>query len=386
MPATVTFFPVDNGDMTLIVTDSGRRVLIDINIREPGEDVPDVAKDLRNLLKKDGKGRPYVDAFLLSHPDQDHVRGLQKHFHLGPLSDYAEPKNDEPGKMVIREMWSSPMVFRRASKKAGFTLCDDAKAWQKEARRRVNLYKSKKKGERTFVDGDHIQIMGEDEDGKTEDIIEIVVKVGDPVTKIVGVKDSSISGLLLAPMPKGTDDEEDVRTKNNSSVIIRFSIACGQVADACKFLSGGDAEVAIWERIWKDNKASNLEYDLMQTPHHCSWHSLSADSWSDLKEKVKVSPDARSALGQAIGGAYIIASSKAISDADSDPPCIRAKREYQAIAKEAKGSFIWVGEKSPDPLQFEITSNGPRIKTKLLKATAVVGGGSIGSTPLPHGV
>ena len=133
MPTTVTFFPVNNGDMTLIKfgdADS-TTLLIDVNIRvaadDPGKDVRDVAKDLRDRLKKDKDGRPYVDAFLLSHPDQDHCRGIDRHFHLGPLSDYPDDNKDfKDKKIVIREMWSSPIVFRRASK--DHTLCDDAKA------------------------------------------------------------------------------------------------------------------------------------------------------------------------------------------------------------------------------------------------------------------
>ena len=86
MPTTVTFFPVDNGDMTLIRLGDvdATTILIDVNIRvdadDPSSPVRDVAKDLRGQLKKDTNGRPYVDAFLLSHPDQDHCRGLTRHF------------------------------------------------------------------------------------------------------------------------------------------------------------------------------------------------------------------------------------------------------------------------------------------------------------------
>ena len=101
MPTTITFFPVDNGDMTLIKFGDldATTLLIDVNIRQDADDpdgeARDVAKDLRDRLKKDENGRPYVDAFLLSHPDQDHCRGLTRHFHLGPLDKYPDDKKDD---------------------------------------------------------------------------------------------------------------------------------------------------------------------------------------------------------------------------------------------------------------------------------------------------
>src|SRR5713101_1577303 len=91
---TVSLFPVDNGDMTLIALADNldTKVLIDCNIRASADDpedvTRDVAKDLRDRLKRDSKGRPYVDVYLTSHPDQDHCRGIQKHFHLGAPKDY----------------------------------------------------------------------------------------------------------------------------------------------------------------------------------------------------------------------------------------------------------------------------------------------------------
>lgn len=94
MPTTITFFPVDNGDMTLVKFGDAdaTTLLIDMHIRMDADnsntDTHDVAKGLRDRLKKDENGRPYVDAFLLSHPDEDHCRGLTRHFHLGSLSDY----------------------------------------------------------------------------------------------------------------------------------------------------------------------------------------------------------------------------------------------------------------------------------------------------------
>ncbi|WP_372069604.1 metallohydrolase (plasmid) [Tistrella mobilis] len=382
MAAVVTFFPVGNGDMTLIQLESGRTILIDINIRQPDGDVRDVAKDLRSRLRVDSNKRPYVDAMLLSHPDRDHCLGLEDNFHLGSLSQYNDPGFQ---KIVIREMWSSPMVFRRASK--NHTLCSDAKAWNKEARRRVNLFQERKSADC----GDRILILGEDEDGKTNTLTEILVKSNGLITKIDGFKDETFKGLLLAPMPKGTEDEENTRSKNQSSVIIQFSLAYGARSEACKFLSGGDAEVAIWERIWKDNKNTiqNIEYDLLQAPHHCSWHSLSWDSWSDKGEAVKVSQDARSALGQARTGAYIVASSKKICDDDGDPPCVRAEREYKEILKNVNGIFVNTATHTDKggavPMEFEVAADGIILRRVDKKASVSAAPALVGAQPLWHG-
>ncbi len=275
------------------------------------------------------------------------------------------------------------MVFRRASK--SHVLCDDAKAWNKEAHRRVELFRDGRGDD----DGDRILILGEDEEGKTDDLAEILVKVNAAFNTVNGAANSSINVRLLAPRPKGTDEEEELRSKNHSSVIAQFSVKAETASDACLFLSGGDAEVAIWERLWADHGGSPtwLQYDILQTPHHCSWHSLSYDSWSDYGEEAELSEDARSALGQARSGAFIVASSKMISDDDGDPPCTRAEREYKAITEEAYGRFkntaIHPSAAKPEPMEFEIKADGPRLKEK--KSAAAGSAGVIGATPIVHG-
>jgi hypothetical protein len=387
MVAKVTFFPVDNGDMTLIEPESGRKVLIDMNIRasadDPDDDTFDAAKALRDRLTRDARGRLYVDALLVSHPDQDHCTGLQNHFHVGPPSEWSKSAD----KIFIRELWSSPMVFRRASSQ--HTLCDDAKAFNSEARRRVARFRA---SAADVSDGDRILILGEDQDGKTDDLTSILVKADDTFSRICGDYDDSMTVRLLAPQPKnGDESEEELRSKNHSSTILNFSLSGAGQVDAGRFLTGGDAEVAIWERLWQRHKLHLdwLGYDILLAPHHCSWHSLSYDSWSDYGEEARVCQAARVALSQTRKGAIIVASSKAVKDDDNDPPCIRAKREYEAIAKSAGGSFICVGEypteRNPGVMEFEIGKAGPRLRTQLMKASAIVGAGSVGRQPLAHG-
>jgi hypothetical protein len=383
----ILFFPVGNGDMTLIELQSGKRILIDVDIRtaadNPDDETFDVARALRQRLTRDSYGRLFVDAFLLTHPDKDHCTGLRKHFHLGPPSDWSS-KSD---KILIREQWSSPIVFRRASSQ--HVLCDDAKAWCAEARRRVRMFRETPDA---ISDGDRILILGEDEDNKTEGLEPILVRTGDLFSRVNGQNDLTLEARLLAPRPKSEDDEEEERrSKNHSSTIINFQLASPGNADAARFLSGGDAEVAIWESLWELYNATPelLRYDILQTPHHCSWHSLSYDSWSWYGEKAKICEGARKALGQTRRGAFLVTSSRAIKDDENDPPCIRAKREYVSIANEAKGSFICVGEypseKASEILEFEIVDVGPRIKSRPMKAAAVVGAGSVGRSPLGHG-
>ena len=386
MSASITFFPVGNGDMALITLESGRTILVDVRIRtgadDPDDETRDVAKDLRKRLKRDGDDRLYVDAFCLSHPDADHCGGFTRHFHLGPPADFV--KGDD--KILINEIWSSPIVFRRASKE--HVLCDDAKAFNTEARRRVKLFRE---NTGAVGAGDRILILGEDEDGKTDDLSSILVKVDSEFNKLDGSVEQSFRARLLAPLPAADSNEEEVLTKNDSSVTLRFAIAADGDMDACKFLTGGDAEVGIWERQWDRHGKANaewLEYDLLLTPHHCSWHTLSWDSWSEMGEKAQVSPKARKALSQTRSGAHIVASSEPIKDKDPDPPCVRAKTEYEGIAKDAKGKFLCTGEepmpKDPEPLEFDITRGGVRQK-KSSTGPWIKGGGTIGGAPIPHG-
>lgn len=389
MTASITFFPVGNGDMTLVTFDNGQKLLIDLLARKAADDAddetPDVMSDLRGRLTRDEKGRLFVDGFLLSHPDADHICGLETHFHLGTPGDW-----DEDGdKILIREMWSSPIVFRRASK--DHVLCDDAKAWAKEARRRVALYREK--GTAT-IEGDRIQIMGEDQDGKTDDILPIVVKAEALVTSLNRVASGTFEGRLLAPIPHDDDEKlEELLGKNQSSVIIRFSILGGGVLDKCRFLSGGDAEAAIWERLWDkhgDYNADWLSYDILQTPHHCSWHSLSYDSYSTYGEDAEVCEGARNALAQIRKGAVIVASSKTIDPEDVDPPSDRAKREYITIVDDAEDRFICVADVWDDEdraLQYDVTGSGvtKAVKSAAKAAVAALGIGATAAQARSHG-
>ena len=136
--SVITFFPVGNGGMTLIRLNDGlydslkTTILIDINIRDVSsseDDICDVAQELRDRLPIDSKKRPYVDAFILTHHDDDHISGFKENFHVGSLDDYKVPKDDETPKIVIRELWSTSRFCKQVSD--NYSLSDDAKEFNK---------------------------------------------------------------------------------------------------------------------------------------------------------------------------------------------------------------------------------------------------------------
>jgi hypothetical protein len=208
-----------------------------------------------------------------------------------------------------------------------------------------------------------------------------VIKLDAAITACNRVRDGSFEARLLGPLPPENEDDEDTLRHNQSSVILRFSMRGGGIGDRCRFLTGGDAEVAIWNRLWKKHggtRADWFSYDLLQTPHHCSWRSLSFDRWSELGEAVKVDPDARNALSQTRKGALIVASCKPVKADDDNPPHERAKREYVDILGKDDERFYCTDEYWADKkiaLEFEVKSSG--IIRKIGKA-AVIAAPSLG--------
>ncbi|HML31956.1 hypothetical protein [Sporomusa sphaeroides] len=384
--STVTFFPVGekNGGMILIKLNDPYEtvILVDSAIGEESiAEYCDVNLELRARLPVDSKGRPYVDAFILTHRHDDHLKGFQKHFHLGSLSEYKD--DDDELKIIIKELWSSHSFWKPSS--SNYNLCDDAKAFNKEMKRRVDLFKSKNTIQ---AEGERAIIIGKDPDGKTDNLEIINYDIGDTFTNINNRNISSkISGYILSPVDKqDSEDEECFNDKNRQSIVIQLTVKQGIYEN--KLLLTADAECIVWETLWKNykNNTNKLEYDILLAPHHCSWHSLSYDSLSH-DEDPQICVNAKNALSQNKPNAYIVSQSKIIKEKDQDPPSEAAKQEYISMVGEIQ--FICTNkyptEKKPESLEFNLTGYGPQkkgIKEKAKLSTAAL---SATKEAYPHG-
>ncbi len=382
----ISFFPVGekNGGMILIKLNDSymTTILIDCSIGDESiADHCDVNQELRDRLPTDSNGCPYIDAFILTHRHEDHIKGFQKHFHLGPLENYKD--DDDELKIIIKELWSNYNFWKPSS--SNYILCDDAKAFNKEMKRRIKLFEDNKSIQ---SEGDRAIIIGKDPDGRTDNLEEISYDIGFLFTKINNCNISSkINGFILSPIEKQEDEEDDCFTdENRQSIALQLTVKQGGYEN--KLLMAADAECLVWETLWGKykNDVSKLEYDILSAPHHCSWHSLSYDSQSN-DDDPQVCEDAKMALSQNKEGAFIVSQSKIIKNADQDPPSEAAKDEYLDIVGE--GQFICTNEhpndNKPEPLEFNLTGDGPQKKGVPEKSKLSAAALSSTKESYPHG-
>ena len=374
----IIFYPVDNGNMIFIKLSDKTTMLIDINIRKAAsddnkEEIYDVVTHLKDYLEKDSNGRYFLDAFILTHLDLDHIAGLQDNFHLGKIEDYSDKDKE---KIIINETWSSERFWKRETEK--ITLSEDAKAFNKEMRRRSNLCKNS--GGTIQGIGDRAIILGEDDDG----LKNIIHNIGTSTSKINNKEIENFNLNILGPIEQQAgEDKECFDEKNRGSVILQFEVTVGSFKH--KILLTGDAEVDVWEYMNGIYSDELLEYDILSVPHHCSWHSLSHDK--DRDPNPQMSQEAYDALSHSLAGAIAISSSKQILDDENNPPHHRAKKEYIKIVGE--DNFYCTGEyrdkDNVEPLVIELTPNGHQIKSNPSTPKTTKGTTESAKVVYPHG-
>jgi hypothetical protein len=353
--AAMTVLPVGNGDTVLIKLTDDTTIIFDCNIRndahdEENEAYYDVHSHLLEELVRDEKDRPVVDAFILTHADQDHCRGFQTSFHSGDPNKY-KVQEDEPAKIIIGEIRFSRRIFDNFD----CPLCEDAKAIKKEIERRIDLYK--RNDANRDLPGNRLRVIGYGESEETQGLDQITTEPGNAIDLINGSTKEDFSFFVHAPFKRG-EDESDVEQRNNSSIVLQACFKVDDVERACLILLGGDAPWDVWRALYRKSKEIDLQWDLLLSPHHCSWSFFNNTPHADNKDPQQSSLDV---LDRRREGAFVVASSKPIKDDDCNPPHYAAKQEYVKVVGEAK--FYCVGEipseEKPEPVIFTMTSAGP---------------------------
>ena len=215
------YYPVDNGDQSLISVEEGgytTNIMVDCKIRESslGTGDPeqyDVKADLLKSLKKrkfnDIEGVPYTDIFILTHGDDDHVHGFEKHFYQGDPKNYAK-KNKDEGQILIEVLWFSPMVMGTATN-------DDERCFNKEARRRIKLHQDKSLEK--DMTGNKIVIIGYDGNDKLDDLSLVRYVPGKIIKRFNDRELETFSIFVHSPYQQHLTDE-DV-DKNHVSVVFQ---------------------------------------------------------------------------------------------------------------------------------------------------------------------
>ena len=247
------------------------------------------------------------------------------------------------------------MVFDVASN-------DDAKALKKEAERRRKLWDDN--DIHKDISGNRIRIIGYNGDVRYENLPNSVP--GETLNLINGNTFYDIEFFVHAPFKKHLITATAEKDKNFSSIVMQLAFKDNPTDThwSCLFLFGGDADHNIWAEILKQSENNKnhdkLKWDILLSPHHCSWSFFNDVPYSDPEENKVPKDSSLKILDFLKPGASVIASSKVIKNNDDNPPHYQAKKQY--LKKVAESEFLNTAvepnEKQPEPIVIEVTSSG----------------------------
>lgn len=366
--ASITYFPVGNGDTALVRLKDGTSILIDACISPDDDDKYDVHGHLIGELRSD-KGVPHLDAFILTHPDQDHIRGWSTCFYSGDPSKYSESDKKE-GRIVVDEVWFAPRIFAPHEKE----LCSEARDFRKEVNRRIELFR--KGSQASNLPGNRFRVVGFSDNPDLKGLQAFLTVPGNVTSTINTSVKNDFQMFVHAPTKKDSDAKWGER--NDTSIVLQLRFKVGNDRRAALAMFGGDAHCGIWSNIVEKSKTPDLEFDLFLAPHHCSWTFFSEESSED-ENPDEVILDFLSTKKR--DGAIVVCSCKPIKDDDDNPPHYIAYEKYKEIfgGENVLCTMEEPNEENPEPLYFTMSENGP-VKDDDPKKGQVVSSAALSAT------
>lgn len=340
----IVFWPVGVGDSTTVIVDEEALLQVDLHHLKSADDDDDprtpIVDRLVELLPR-RHGKPYLAGFAATHLDEDHILG------------FAELLE----RVVIGDLWFTPRIFRDVDEG---TLCDDGKVFVKEAERRIEKVRT----QRSVASGDRIRIIGHDEllseTPYSELPDETFVIPGEFLTAIDGTdhKDT-FRAFIHAPFK-----DDGASERNDTSLAMQVTLLDG--SQTLNALLLGDLSYPDLKSIFSRSKADDLLWNAFLAPHHCSRKAM---YWADDPNH---EPTLRRDILDAIEGAasspgIIVVSADKIPASNKpgdNPPHAKAANRYREVAPDG---VICTGQHpnadSPEPLVFEITSDGSALRS-----------------------
>ena len=358
--ATVKFYPVGNGDTSLITLQNGKHILMDYRQHSLATDSTkpqfDIASDIKKTLKEAQKDTLEVLAF--THADKDHIEGSTEFFHLEHASKYQGD-----GRIKVDQLWVPAAMLLESVERD--KLSSEFAIWRSEARYRLK----NKTGIRVFSQPDELVKLVDSWEMDIGDLSDLIIDAGTIVDTFSLGRDN-VEFFVHSPFMKHCEESgKDVKKVRNQASLI-FNIRFNEGGEIYDYLAIGDSEWEVLEDIVSITKhyknEDRLRWDLLNIPHHCSYLALSDEKGDDETE-----PKEKVAELLLLGNrdAYIICSSHAFDESTTEalnstqPPHLQAKRCYERYLRDVNGRSLIVtmeneSKTTPKPITIEFTSSG----------------------------
>lgn len=356
--AKVIFYPVGNGDCTLIQFSDGRLLLEDFSYQESDDGRPDLVEEIGSFLAE--VESDHFDVVAFSHADSDHVKGAEEFFWFE-----HSPKYQDSDRIRIREIHLPANFLLEANLEGSALAIRDEGRHRLKAGHGIRIY-----GEPESLN-DFLEDAGIEPSSRTQ----LITRAGNTVPGFS--RDEGQAEIFVhSPFTYKVEDEPEPRIRNGNSIIWQISFFEGE--SSCKMMLGADADHQSWADIFNismsHDNADKLVYDLFRVSHHCSYTALAEDKGTDITEP-------RSEVVELFEfgnhNCYLISSSLPIPLSDTDEPPHRQAANYYKSVAESKGersNFVvtmeWPSDKTCRPMIFSI---GPGCFS-LDKSRAALGG------------